>query len=295
MKVLVMVKASKDSEAGVMPTEQLLRDMGKFNEELVRAGILLSAEGLHPSSKGFRVRFSGQNRTVVEGPFAETNELVAGFWLWQVTSMEEAIEWVKRCPNPMLVDSEIEIRRVFAPEDFAPCDPSGELRAAEEKLRDEVEKLQQNAPRFEKLGEMLIAGLQDHFTQQTTTAIPALWERFVPSLGKLPGQLGNTVYGVCVQGGPDCSFDYLAGVEVANGSSLPEGFTSVRIPAARYAVFTHREHVSLIGETIRRIWGQWLPKSGYEAAPSVSFERYTEEFDPQTGRSGMEIWLPIKG
>src|SRR3984885_5960515 len=101
MKVMVLVKASKDSEAGLMPSQQLLADMGKFNEELVKAGILLAAEGLHPSSKGKRVRFSGQSRTVIDGPFAETKELVAGFWLWQVKSKEEAIEWIKRCPNPM--------------------------------------------------------------------------------------------------------------------------------------------------------------------------------------------------
>ena len=118
MKVMVMVKATKESEAGAMPSEQLLAAMGKYNEELVKAGILLSAEGLHPSSKGVRVLFSGSNRTVIDGPFTETKELIAGFWLWQVKSMEEAIAWVRRCPNPMEHNSEIEIRRVFAAEDF---------------------------------------------------------------------------------------------------------------------------------------------------------------------------------
>src|SRR5271170_8003578 len=118
MKVMVLVKASKDSEAGVMPSEQLLSEMGKFNVELVKAGILLAADGLHPSSKGVRVRFSGENRTVIDGPFAETKELVAGYWIWQVKSMEEAIAWLKRCPNPMNEDSEVEIRRIFSPEDF---------------------------------------------------------------------------------------------------------------------------------------------------------------------------------
>jgi hypothetical protein len=122
MKVMVLVKASKDSEAGVMPSPQLLADMGKFNEELIKAGILLVAEGLQASSKGKRVRFSGKSRTVIDGPFAETKELVAGIWLWKVKSMEEAVEWVKRCPNPMLEDSDIEIRPVFEPEDFAPSD-----------------------------------------------------------------------------------------------------------------------------------------------------------------------------
>ena len=113
MRVMVMVKATADSEAGVMPGEQLLADMGRFNEELVNAGVMLAGEGLHPSSRGVRVRFSGRERSVIDGPFAETRELVAGFWLWQVKSKEEAIEWVKRCPNPMPGDSEIEIRQVF--------------------------------------------------------------------------------------------------------------------------------------------------------------------------------------
>lgn len=123
MKVMVLVKANKDSEAGVMPSQQLLADMGKFNEELVKAGILLAAEGLQPSSKGKRVRFSGPNRTVIDGPFAETKELVAGFWLWKVKSMEEAVAWLKRAPFDG--GTEVEIRQVFDAEDFAPCDPTG--------------------------------------------------------------------------------------------------------------------------------------------------------------------------
>src|ERR671932_1328535 len=116
---MVLVKASKDSEAGVLPSEQLLADMGKFNEELMKAGVLLAGEGLHPSSKGKRVRFSGRARTVIDGPFAETKELIAGFWIWQVQSMEEALEWARRCPNPHLEDGEIEIRPLFEAEDFA--------------------------------------------------------------------------------------------------------------------------------------------------------------------------------
>ena len=118
MKVMVFVKATQDSEAGVMPTRELLTAMGEFNASLVKAGILLAAEGLKPSREGKRVRFSGKTRTVSDGPFAETKELVAGFWIWQVRSIEEAVEWVKRCPNPMLTDSDIEIRPVFGPEDF---------------------------------------------------------------------------------------------------------------------------------------------------------------------------------
>ncbi len=139
MRFMVMVKATADSEAGKMPGTELLTAMGKFNEELVEAGIMLAGEGLHPSSKGARVRFSGNKRTVIDGPFSETKELVAGFWLWQVKSKEEAIEWVKRCPNPMLVDSEIEIRQVFSPEDFGEAF-GPELREKEEKLHAKAEK-----------------------------------------------------------------------------------------------------------------------------------------------------------
>jgi hypothetical protein len=135
MRFMILVKANKDSEAGVLPSEELLTEMGKFNEELVKAGILLAGEGLHPSSKGARVRFSGSNRTVIDGPFAETKELIAGFWLFQVKSREEAIEWVKRAPNPMPgTESEIEIRQVFEADDFGDA-LTPELREAEERLR----------------------------------------------------------------------------------------------------------------------------------------------------------------
>ncbi len=137
MRFMIIVKATRDSEAGVMPSEQLLAEMGKFNEELVKAGVMLAGEGLHPSSKGARVRFAGDSRTVIDGPFAETKELIAGFWLWQVKSKEEAIEWVKRCPNPMLGESEIEIRQVFEAEDFG-AEFTPELRAQEERLRGEI-------------------------------------------------------------------------------------------------------------------------------------------------------------
>ena len=138
MRFMVMVKATKDSEAGVLPDEKLLADMGKFNEELVKAGVMLAGEGLQPSSKGARVRFSGANRTVIDGPFAETKELVAGFWMWQVKSKEEAIEWVKRCPDPFPgTESEIEIRQVFEAEDFG-AEFTPELREQEERIRAQV-------------------------------------------------------------------------------------------------------------------------------------------------------------
>jgi hypothetical protein len=137
---MVIVKATNDSEAGVMPSQKLLEDMGKFNEELVKSGIMLAGEGLHPTSKGKRVRFSGASRTVKDGPFAETKELIAGFWLWQVRSMEEAVEWVKRCPNPHEGESEIEIRPIFEADDFGEAF-TPELREQEERLRAEAEKL----------------------------------------------------------------------------------------------------------------------------------------------------------
>jgi hypothetical protein len=138
MRFMILVKATKESEAGEMPSETMLTEMGKYNEELVKAGVMLAGEGLHPSSKGARVRFSGTKRTVVDGPFAETKELVAGFWLIQVKSKEEAIEWVKRCPNPMPGDSEIEIRQVFEASDFGDV-LTPELREQEERLRAQVD------------------------------------------------------------------------------------------------------------------------------------------------------------
>jgi hypothetical protein len=138
MRFMVMVKATQESEAGVMPSEKLLSEMGRFNEELIQAGVMLAGEGLQPSSKGVRVRFSGSRRSVLDGPFAETKELVAGFWLWQCKSMDEAIEWARRCPNPFEGgESEIEIRRVFEAEDFG-AEFTPELREAEERQRAEL-------------------------------------------------------------------------------------------------------------------------------------------------------------
>ena len=139
MRFMILVKADKNSEAGVLPDEKLLAEMGKFNEELVKAGVMLAGEGLQPSSKGARVKFSGSMRTVIDGPFAETKELIAGFWLWQVKSKEEAISWVKRCPNPMKGESEIEIRQVFEAEDFG-GEFTPELREQEERLRAQMGK-----------------------------------------------------------------------------------------------------------------------------------------------------------
>jgi hypothetical protein len=138
MRFMILIKANKDSEAGVMPDKQLLAEMGKFNEELVKAGVMLAGEGLQPSSKGARVKFAGNKRTVVDGPFAETKELIAGFWIWQVKSKAEAIEWVKRCPNPFPEgESEVEIRQVFESDDFG-AELTPELREQEERLRAQI-------------------------------------------------------------------------------------------------------------------------------------------------------------
>ena len=139
MKVMVIVKATKASEAGQLPSQQLLSDMGKFNEELVKAGIMLAGEGLHPSSKAARVRFSGKSRTVIDGPFAETKELIAGFWLWKVSSFQEALDWVKRCPNPHEEECEIEIRPLFEIEDFGDA-ATPEIRERDARLRAQVEQ-----------------------------------------------------------------------------------------------------------------------------------------------------------
>jgi len=138
MRFIILIKATKDSEAGVMPSQKLLTDMGKFNDELVKAGVMLAGEGLHPSSKGARVRFSGEKRTVIDGPFAETKELIAGFWIWEVKSKEEAIEWVKRCPNPMMEESDVEIRQVFDPSDFGDL-LTPEALESEKRIRAELE------------------------------------------------------------------------------------------------------------------------------------------------------------
>ena len=140
MRFMILIKASKDSEAGALPDEKLLAEMGTFNEELVKAGVMLEGEGLHPSSKGARIKFSGTKRTVIDGPFPETKELIAGYWIWKVKSKEEAIDWVKRCPNPMPeTESEIEIRQIFESADFG-AEFTPELRAQEDRLRAQIEK-----------------------------------------------------------------------------------------------------------------------------------------------------------
>ncbi|WP_373651777.1 GyrI-like domain-containing protein [Schlesneria sp. DSM 10557] len=291
MKVIVMVKATKDSEAAVMPDEKLLADMGRYNEDLVKAGIMLSGEGLHPSSKGVRVRFSGTKRSVIDGPFAETNELVAGFWMWRVKSMEEAIEWVKRCPNPMLTDSEIEIRPVFEAEDFGESF-TPELREQEATLRAKV--LDLNLDRFEEGREIHVAGLKQVHNLQSKHQIPDQWHTFVPDMGKVPGAIDGCTYGVTWNCKENGDFDYLCGVEVDPETQDTGDFSQVTLPAGRYAVFTHRDHVSRLEETYDRIWCKWVPDSGLKIRKAPCVECYSQDFNAETGFGGTDIWIPIE-
>jgi AraC family transcriptional regulator len=221
MTVMVIVKASANSEAGKMPSQQLMAEMGKFNEALAKAGILLAAEGLHPSSRGVRVSFGGKERTVTDGPFVETKELIAGFWLWNVKSMAEAIEWIKRCPNPHDDESEIEIRPVFGPDDFGSVF-TPELR--EQKASARARTLGLGAVRFENAGERFISGLNNSYDAESRKNIPAQWGRFATHIGNVPGQIGRATYGVCWNFQPECKFDYLTGIQVAESAKLPPGF-----------------------------------------------------------------------
>jgi predicted transcriptional regulator YdeE len=287
---MVIVKASKDSEAGKMPSQELLTEMGNYNEELVKAGIMLAGEGLHPSSRGARVHFKGKDRTVIDGPFAETKELIAGFWIWKVNSMQEAIDWLKRCPNPHEEEGDVEIRQIFEADDFGEAF-TPELREQEASIRAQALKL--GAPRFEEGRELLVAGLNETYTFESRFGIPAQWERFAPQIGKVPGQVGKSSYGVVWNYKLNSRFDYLSGVEVKDTTKLPKEFAHVRIPAQRYAVFTHEDHISSISKTIDKIWKEWVPDCGLKIAESPCFERYTEEFNPQTGMGGTEIWVPI--
>lgn len=291
MKVMVIVKASSDSETGKMPSEQLLSEMGKFNEELAKAGILLAAEGLHPSSKGVRVGFRGEERIVTDGPFPETKELIAGFWLWKVKSMAEAVAWIKRCPNPHDEPGEIEIRPVFSFDDFAPLF-TPELREQEASVR--ALALGLGAIRFETSKQLLIAGMNGTYEPESRANIPALWQRFAPHIGKVPGQIGTTSYGVCWNVKSNGAFDYLAGIEVIPSTTLPPEFTSVSCRAGRYVVLTHEGHLSLLPQTIDRIWTQWVPDSSLKTADAPCFERYTEKYDPKSGLGVVEIWVPLE-
>jgi len=290
MKVMVIVKASLESEAGEMPSEQLLTDMGNFNEELVKAGIMEFGEGLHPSSRGKRIEFSGKNRVVVDGPFAETKELIAGFWIWNVQSMDEAVEWAKKCPNPHESGGTLELRTFFTAEDFGE-EFTPEAREQEASLRAQMMGL--GEPRFEESGDLKIVGTQKSYTAETRNQIPQHWQEFAPSIGHIPGQQGMIAYGVCTNAKPDCSFDYMAGVGVDPGNAIPDGCTTVDLPNRRYVVFEHTGHVSKLPETIDKVWSKWVPECGLKIADAPCFERYTEDYAPAAGQGGTELWIPL--
>ncbi|MCG6157774.1 GyrI-like domain-containing protein [Rubinisphaera sp. ICM_H10] len=291
MKVMVIVKASPESEAGEMPSEQLLTEMGNFNEELVNAGVMEFGEGLHPSSRGKRIEFSGKERIVIDGPFAETKELIAGFWIWNVKSMDEAVEWAKKCPNPHESGGTLEIRSFYTAEDFGEVF-TPEAREQEASLRAQMMGL--GPVRFERSGDLKIVGLQKSYTAESRNQIPQLWQQFAPSIGQIPGQQGMVAYGVCLHAKPDCSFDYLAGVGVEKNANVADEQASVELPDRRYVVFEHTEHVSKLPEAIETIWSKWIPESGLNVSTDAPcFERYTEEYDPEAGQGGTEIWIPL--
>jgi|GEM_PF-32565 len=293
MKVMVIVKASKSSEAGEMPSQELLTEMGQYNEELAKAGIMLDGAGLHPSSRATRIVFSGSNRLVVNGPFAETKELIAGFWMWRVKSMEEAIEWARRCPCPNPGEDEpyLEIRPVFEADDFGEAF-TPELREQEAAVLAVGRGLEM--PSFQDAPELIIAGLQQHYTRATRATIPQQWQRFVPMMNSMPGRSGADSFGVCWNTNEDCEFDYLTGVEVTSADQLPAGLSSVTLKAGRYAVFKHSGHVSSIDQTIDTIWSKWALDCGLKLAGTHCFERYTPEFNPETATGGIEIWIPLE-
>lgn len=291
MKVMMIVKATAASEAGEMPSEQLLRDMGHYNEELVKAGIMEAGEGLHPSSKGARVRFSGKERTVIDGPFAETKELIAGFWIWKVKSMEEAIEWLKKCPNPHEEECELEIRQVFTADDFG-SEFTPELREQESSIR--AQGLGLGPITFQQADERLIVGMMRSYSSDTVKEIPQQWAEFGPKCGLLPGRIGTDTYGVTFNAKPDCSFDYLTGIEYPQGKALPHGMTTVTLPAGRYAVFFHSDHVSKLPAYFDALWSKWVPDCGLKIAQAPCFEVYSKDFDPQTGMGGTAVWIPLE-
>ncbi len=291
MKVMVIVKATKSSEAGEMPSEELLTAMGQYNEELVKAGIMLAGEGLHPSSRGARVRFVGSDRIVIDGPFAETKELIAGFWLWRVESLAEAIEWVKRCPNPMQEESEIEVRPVFEAADFGEVFTQ-DLREQEASLR--AVTLGLNPPRFEECPQRSIVGILQSYTMENRTAIPQQWSLFIKHASSLPTDAQTAYYGVSRNGNPKGHFDYLTGVEVRETYETSDPFTKITLPQRRYAIFPHTSHVSKIPNTFETLFKEWIPDCGLSIANDAWLERYSPEFDATTGMGGMEIWIPME-
>ncbi|MGC3967240.1 MAG: GyrI-like domain-containing protein [Pirellulales bacterium] len=291
MKVMVVVKASKASEAGEMPSEQLLREMGAYNEQLVKAGIMLAGEGLHPSSKGVRVGFRGKERTVTDGPFAETKELIAGYWIWKVKSMQEAVDWLKRCPNPHEDACEVEIRPIFSAEDFG-AEFTPELREQEASLR--AETLGLGAIRFEDKPAHTLAGVQQRYARATAEKeIPAQWESFMKQEASVPGRVGKVSYGVSLEQDKDCNFTYMTAVEVKPDAKAPAGLQLLSLPVARYAVFTIAGDITTLPPTLEKICTQWIPDCGLKLAHAPWIERYAEDFTMES-KGKVEVWLPLE-
>ncbi|HAN98683.1 MAG TPA: hypothetical protein DCQ98_15150 [Planctomycetaceae bacterium] len=290
MKVMVIVHATASSEAGEMPSAEMFEAMGRYNEQLIEAGIMVEGAGLKPSSAGARVRFAGTERLVTQGPFAETRELIAGYWLWQVDSLEQAIEWVKRCPNPMPEELEIEIRPLFAAEDFVSLMTPEQIEHEATLL---AKTLQLAPPRFERIDELRLVGLSQRHPIDDPLGIPGQWESFLPLVGRLGIGDPQVYYGACVACDGSTAFEYVAAVESDRESPLPAELTRVEVPARRYAIFDHHDHVSKLQETFERIWKRWLPESGFRAADAPVLERYGREFDPRTGMGGMEVLIPL--
>ncbi len=286
-----MVKATAESEAGVMPSEQLLTDMGNYNQQLIDAGIMQGGEGLRPSLDGVRIRFRESDRTVVNGPFSETRELIAGFWIWRVQSMDEAIAWVKRCPNPMEGESWIEIRTIFEADDFGDAFTPA---AREQEARQRGVILGLAPLRLETRGPLPVVGLSGRFGSDAFEDLSELWQRFAPQIGQVPGQVGTTAYGVSWNFSTDGQFDHLAGVELAANSPLPAGLEQVTVPAGTFVVFPYPGHISALPATWRTIWSDWFPASGYQPTHGSCVEQYSSEFNPATGTGGIELWIPIQ-
>lgn len=290
MKVMVMVKATPSSEAGVMPSEELIQAMTKFNEDLVEAGILLGGDGLKPSKEAVRIRFSGDKRTQMDGPFADTKELVAGYWLWQVESMDEAIAWVKKCPNPMLEDSDIDIRPIIEFEDFGEAF-TPELQEKEAALL--AQTLELPKPSFEDSDALTLIGIEKYYSYSARGQIGQQWEEFLKIREAHSAIQANVLcYGVCTNTSEN-GFYYLSGMQLAPGAEPPEEFALIKLMPARYAVFKHEQHISSIAQTMDIIWSKWVINCGLKIAQAPCFERYTENFDPITGYGGTEVWIPL--
>lgn len=294
MRFMIIVRANADTEAGVMPGEKLLADMGKFHEELARSGVLVDASGLKPSSKGWRIKHAGGKATLIDGPFAETKELIAGYTIINVKTREEAVELSKRFPNPSGEGKagEIEVRPFFELEDFGESPAIDRFRELDAGQRAVALGLQ--LPRFEDGKALRIAGFNQAYTMENRTQIPLQWQRFVPHIGKIAGQVQGFAYGVCWNDKMGFDFDYLTGVEVPVAGALPDGFTTLDLKPQRYAVFEHKGHISNLVNTIETIWMKWVPESGLKAARAPCFERYTPEFDPHKGIGGIELWIPVE-